>query len=228
MLYKYDLHIHSALSPCADNDMTPVNIVGTAKLLGLDYVAIADHNAIGNVKVAILAGIEYGIKVVPAFELQTNEDVHILCLFKKFESLENFYNSIKFSTRQNRKEIFGEQLLLDEDDNVIGEEQNMLLDSAQISSEDVPKLVDKFDGVAIPAHIDRDMNGMLQMLGAITDGYDTVEISNNADNEFLAMWKNQRMVIIDSDAHTLNDISTKGEIELKEYSIDALIEKLKL
>ena len=83
MKIKYDLHVHSALSPCADNDMTPVNVVAYAKLNGLDMVAISDHNAIGNVEVALKAGEAFGITVVPAIEVQTLEDIHILCLFKK-------------------------------------------------------------------------------------------------------------------------------------------------
>ena len=73
-LYHYDLHIHSALSPCAEKDMTPVTIVGLGKMNGLDFIAVSDHNSIKNVEVALKAGEFYGIKVVPAMELQTNED----------------------------------------------------------------------------------------------------------------------------------------------------------
>ena len=58
-LYRYDLHIHSALSPCAEKDMTPVTIVGLAKANGLDFVAVSDHNSIKNVEVAIRAGEFY-------------------------------------------------------------------------------------------------------------------------------------------------------------------------
>ena len=85
MKIKYDFHIHSALSPCADNDMTPVNIVAYAKFNGLDMIAVADHNAIENVETAIAAGKAYGVTVVPAVEVQTAEDIHVLCLFKTFE-----------------------------------------------------------------------------------------------------------------------------------------------
>ena len=118
-LYHYDLHIHSALSPCAENDMTPVTIVGLAKLNGLDFVAISDHNSIKNVEVAMAAGQFYGINVVPAMELQTNEDIHILCLFRNFEGLKSFYSEINFSTRLNKPKIFGEQRIIDEDDNIV-------------------------------------------------------------------------------------------------------------
>lgn len=224
--YRYDLHVHSALSPCAENDMTPVTIVGKAMLDGLDFIAIADHNAIGSVEVALLAGREYGIKVVPAMELQTNEDIHILCLFEKFEELKAFYDEIDFGSLKNNKAIFGDQLVYDEDDNVVAEEERMLLASANISSESVPELVIRHNGVAIPAHIDREMNGMLQILGAVTDGFDTVEISSRADEDFVKEWSGKKRTVIDSDAHVLDDISTKGVIELEEYSVAALLDSL--
>ena len=39
-----DLHMHSCLSPCGDELMTPNNIVNMAKLKGLDAIAVCDHN----------------------------------------------------------------------------------------------------------------------------------------------------------------------------------------
>ncbi|MEG2450440.1 MAG: phosphoesterase [Clostridia bacterium] len=225
--YRYDLHIHSALSPCAENNMTPVTIVGEAAIIGLDFVAVADHNAIENVEVALRAGEAYGVKVVPAMELQTDEEIHILCLFENFKDLKAFFEEIKFSKMQNRKEIFGEQLIMDEDDNVVGELTRMLLASADISSDDVPKLINKHNGVAIPAHIDREMNGMLQILGAVTDGYKTVEISSRASADFVEKWKQTHKVVVDSDAHQLCDMSDKGQIELPEYSVKALLNALR-
>lgn len=227
MKYRYDLHIHSALSPCAENDMTPCTIVGTAKLMGLDFVAIADHNSIKNVEVAMMAGDAYGIKVVPAFELQTNEEVHILCLFENFDDLKAFHGAIKFSTRQNRPEIFGDQLIMDDDDNVVGTENTMLLDNADISSTDVPALIKRFNGVAVPAHIDRDANGMLNILGNVEDCYGTVEISSRATPEFVEKWSEGRRIIVDSDAHTLVSISGKGEVELPDYTIKSFINYIK-
>lgn len=227
MKFSYDLHIHSALSPCAENSMTPVTVVGTAKILGLDFVAISDHNSILNVEVAMRAGEEFGVKVVPAIEVQSNEDVHILCLFKTFEDLKAFTDEIPFSDRKNREDIFGEQLIMDEDDNVVGREEKMLLDSAKISADVIPDIVEKHGGVAIPAHIDRDGNGMLAILGSIPKRYSTVELSSKCDRADLESWAESRLVVIDSDAHVLDDISTRGVIDLDEYSVSALVDRLK-
>ncbi len=227
MKFTYDLHIHSALSPCAENDMSPVTVVGTAKILGLDFVAVSDHNSIKNVEVALKAGEAYGIKVVPAVEVQTNEDVHVLCLFKRYGDLEAFADEIPFSKRKNREDIFGEQLVLDEDDNVVGREETMLLDSADISADALPEIVERHDGVAIPAHIDREGNGMLAILGFIPKRYRTVELSSKCDRADEDSWSSSRLVIIDSDAHVLDDISTRGTIDLDEYSVSALVDRLK-
>ena len=225
--YRYDIHIHSAVSPCADNDMTPVTIVGTAMLSGLDFVAIADHNSIEHVPVALAAGKAYGIKVVPAIELQTREDIHIVCLFEKYEDLVAFTEKIPFSTRPNEEEFFGEQLIYDEDDEVIGKVERMLLDSADISSDDVPALIKEFNGVAIPAHIDREGNSMLSILGTITEGYPVVEFSTRAKPKMIEEWSKTHGVIIDSDAHTLASISTRGQIELEEYTVKCFLDHLR-
>ena len=223
MKYRYDLHIHSALSPCAEEEMTPVTIVGQAALSGLDLVAIADHNAIGHVPLALRAGEEFGVTVVPAVEVQTREDIHLLCLFGSYEGLEAFFSRIPVSERKNRADLFGEQLYFDEDDNVIGREERMLLDSAAISCDDVRELAFSMGGAAVPAHIDRDANSMLNILGAVPAEYPAVELSSRASEETVAEWSRGRRVLVDSDAHTLDDISVRGEIDLPERSAAALV-----
>jgi len=227
MKYKYDLHIHSGLSPCAEKEMTPVNITAYAKLSGLDFVAIADHNAIANVEVALRAGEFYGINVVPAMELQTAEDIHLLCLFEKFEELEAFYLAVPFPFIKNRPDIFGEQLIFDEDDNIIGKEERLLLNSSTLGIDEARRLCERHGGVAIPAHIDRDSNSALMILGVVPEEFKTVEISSKADDDFIKGYEKDRLVIINSDAHMLDGISLKGEIELNEPTVKALIERLK-
>lgn len=227
MKVKYDFHIHSALSPCADNDMTPCNVVGFAKLCGLDMIACADHNSIFNVQSMIKVGENYGVTVVPAMELQTAEDIHILCLFPKFSDLKNFYDSIDFTTLKNRPEIFGEQLILDEDDNLVEKYEQLLLIGANISSTEVKDLADKFNGIAIPAHIDRDENGMVAILGLVTEEFKVVELSKKAQMETLDYYRQKYKVIVDSDAHQLLDIVEGYELELKDNTAQSLIDYLK-
>ena len=120
--YYYDLHNHSCLSPCADNDSTPNNIAGMAYLSGLNIVALTDHNTAKNCPAFFEAAKRYGIIPVAGMELTTSEDIHLVCLFEELDSALKFDDFLQ-SKRvliKNREEIFGEQLLLDGEDNVIG------------------------------------------------------------------------------------------------------------
>lgn len=226
MKYKYDLHIHSGLSPCADKDMTPADIVAFCKVSGLDIIAIADHNATENVEVALKAADFYGITVVAATEIQTAEDVHMLCLFESFEKLKEFKDGLSFQQIENRPDIFGEQNIYDEDDNIIGNLQNLLLVSCDASCEQVYKRAAEFGGIAIPAHIDREANGMLCILGGVSDLYRVVEISTTASELFKKDYAD-RLVLVDSDAHCFSQISEGAEIELEEPTAKALLLKLR-
>ena len=77
----YDLHLHSCLSPCGEQEMTPHDLVFMAKLLGLDVIALTDHNTSKNGPAAMAAGREAGVLVLPGMELNCAEEVHIVCLF---------------------------------------------------------------------------------------------------------------------------------------------------
>lgn len=227
MKVKYDLHVHSGLSPCAENDMTPCNIVGFAKFNGLDMVAVSDHNAIGNVQVCLEVGNAYGVTVVPAMELQTAEDIHVLCLFPTYESLKAFYDSVGFYDIKNRAEIFGEQNLYDTEDEIVGKEERLLLNASKLSCDGVKDLADSFGGIAIPAHVDREENGMVAVLGAVTEEFTAVELSTRATPEQVSEYSERFNVIIDSDAHTLDKISMGNVIDLEDLSAESLIKKLK-
>jgi PHP family Zn ribbon phosphoesterase len=227
MKFYYDLHIHSGLSPCADNSMTPINIVAAASAKGLEIIAISDHNSIRNVKLAMEIGKMLDVLVVPAIELQTNEDIHILCLFDTYQNLEKFYNSIKFSSLENKKEIFGDQYVFDGDDNVIDEEKSLLIAGADISEREVLIRAKKYNGIAIPAHVDRDAFGMLSTLGDIPSDYTTIERTNANFNNLGNKYSKRFNIIYDSDAHVLEEIGKNMKnIELSEKNAIALIRKL--
>jgi len=178
----YDLHIHSCLSPCADNSMTPSNIIHMAMLKELDVIAITDHNSLLNVETAMKIGNECNIVVIPGVEVQTIEEVHIVCLFKDINSAKLF-NAILEKERvkiKNRKDKFGDQLIVDENDNVVAEKEELLLTSINISIKDLYLLVYKLDGAMFPAHVDRNYASIITNLGFIPDEYNFryVEISN--------------------------------------------------
>ncbi len=211
--YFYDLHIHSCLSPCADNDMTPENIAGMASLNGLNIVALTDHNTTKNCRAFFAAARKYGIVPVAGIEMTTAEDVHIVALFPSLESAEEFERSYeKYRILyKNRKDIFGDQLIYGEDDEIIGEEENLLLNASTLSIEEAVKLASEYGAATFPAHIDRDENGIISALGALPDvpNFSAIEMRDREKvPEYTEKYSlDGKMLIVDSDAHYLWDIS---------------------
>lgn len=224
----YDFHIHSALSPCADDDMTPSNIVAMASIKGLHTIAVSDHNSIKNVKAAIECGKDFGITVIPAIEVQTSEDIHILALFYDYSSLENFYKMLTKPKIKNREQVFGNQLIIDEDNEIIGREEYLLLVGCDQNLYTVTEEIRKNNGIAIPAHIDREENGMVAILGDIPFDIDfnVVEISKYADKKLIQKY-NKFTHISNSDAHHLEDINdAENYLEVEELSIKSILNSI--
>ena len=218
MIY-YDFHIHSALSPCGDKDMTPNNIVNMAALSGLDAIAVSDHNTVGNVSAAVKVGESCGVSVIPGMEVETAEEVHILTLYPSIEAAEfaaeRVYESLP--DIKNRPEIFGEQLKMDENDEVIGIEEKLLISPTTLSIEELFDLVSEAGGLFIPAHVDRHSYSVLTNLGFIPDNLDirNIEVSKKVDDleAYLSSRSDLRKYYIfrNSDAHYLENISQRSE-----------------
>lgn len=213
MKFYYDLHIHSALSPCADNEMTPNNIVNMAVLKGLDVISITDHNSAKNVEVIYELSKSKGIKLIPGIEVQTKEEVHILCYFFDIFDCISFGKIIYDSLEciKNNKSIFGEQLIMDENDNIIAEEEKLLLTSCGFSINDIFKMMDG-KGAAVPAHVDRTSYSIISNLGFIPNisNLKTVEVSSDfsiVGNT--SEYQKKHKTISSSDAHRLGDINER-------------------
>ncbi|MDD4503976.1 MAG: PHP domain-containing protein [Clostridiaceae bacterium] len=234
MEFAVDFHIHSALSPCGDEDMTPNNIVNMALLKGLDIIAVTDHNSCSNLPAVMEAARENGLMVIPGMEVQTKEEVHILCLFKRMEGAMKFaeivYNSLP--DIKNNEEIFGRQLVFNRLDEVIAKEDKLLLSSTVLSVNDVFVLVRGLGGICIPAHVDRQGFSIITNLGFIPPNLKvkTIEISkklNPADAFKKYPFLSKFNYIISSDAHYLQDISEREFfIELDCLSVSELFHKL--
>ena len=213
--YYYDLHVHSCLSPCGDNDNTPNNIAGMASLCGLDIVALTDHNTAKNCPAFFAAAEKYGIIPIAGMELTTSEDIHVVCLFETLpEALEfDQFIETKRIRIKNKPQIFGEQLILDSDDNVIGQEENLLSNATVISIDEVKSVVEEFNGICYPAHIDRFSNGIIAILGTIPSDSDftVYEVHSKDQIEGLANEHsiNPDRFVVSSDAHYLTDMRDK-------------------
>ena len=165
----YDLHIHSCLSPCGDDDMTPSNITGMAAVKNLDVIALTDHNSCRNCPAAIEAGKRLGITVLPGMELTTSEEIHVLFLFASLDRALSFdaYVYEHLLPVRNRPEIFGTQLIVDENDKVSGSLDKLLISATDIPFDETGKLADSFGGICFPAHLDKSSTSLISNLGAI-------------------------------------------------------------
>lgn len=238
MRCRYDFHLHSCLSPCGDNDMTPYNLVNMAKVMGLDVIALTDHNTSLNCPSAVKAGEEAGILVLPGMELCVSEEAHIVCLFGETEAALEFsrYVEARIPDIPNRPEIFGEQRIMDGSDEVAGLYDKLLLTAADISVEEVRTLVGSYGGICYPAHIDRDSYSVISALGFFSEtwGFPAAEMTRDADagvytDRYPAL--DGLKIVRSSDAHYLENIGcARGEIEIKclkwESIVDALTKKL--
>ncbi len=225
----YDFHIHSCLSPCADMDMTPHSIAGMSYINGLNAIAVADHNTARNIRAVTTAAEEFNITVVPAIEAETAENIHLLCLFPTIEAAEKMGELLERSLPpiKNRADIFGEQIIMNEVDEKTGEIETLLINATSLSIEEVKKEVENLEGVCIAAHIDREKNGIVSILGCVPDelGFSTLEVSGAAD---LMVEDDLYKYITDSDAHTLVKISEKVNfLEVNEISVSEILKKLK-
>ena len=169
MRLSYDLHIHSCLSPCGDEDMLPSNIVGMAALKELDVIAVTDHNSCGNCPAVMKLAEAYGVTAIPGMELTTEEEVHVVCLFPELDNAMEFdkYVHQRMMPFPNDEEVFGRQLFVDEDDNIIAKEPYLLINATSIDFESVHGLVTKYGGIMIPAHVDKSSTSLLSNLGFI-------------------------------------------------------------
>ncbi len=238
MIVRADLHIHTVLSPCAEVEMIPPLIVERALQAGLDLIAITDHNASANASAVITAARETGLKVLPGMELQTREEVHLLCLFDNLEELGTWQAQVSdaLPNLRNRPETLGEQFVVDAAGDFVRREDRLLLVSTSIGLEDATARVNALGGLAIPAHIDRPANGLIAVLGFVPPTLETgtLEISPNITLEDARRklgLADSAKVIRSSDAHWLGAIgSAITEFEIagtRDLSglVDALKEK---
>lgn len=225
--YFYDFHTHSCLSPCGDADMTPANLAGMAALAGLQIVALTDHNSARNCPAFFAAAEKYGIIPVAGMELTTSEDIHAVCLFERLEDALRFNDAVdglRIRIR-NREDIFGEQLLMDEEDRILGRETDLLPNATRISLEELPALTERYGGVSYPAHIDRTSNGILSILGAFPEElpFLCAEVHDSGQTEALCGQYpilRERQILFGSDAHFLWEIrDAEATVELHGLSV---------
>ena len=235
MKLKYDLHIHSCLSPCGDNDMTPYNLTNMAKICGCDIIALTDHNTCLNCESAMKAGENIGLTVVPGMELCTSEEIHCICLFPELKNALSFSDYVKSTLPpiKNKEKIFGNQYIMNEADGILGSFDLLLTTASGISIESLDSLMRDYGGLWYPAHIDRNSYSVISALGDFPDSLETsvFELTYDADEKLYREKypsTKEKILLRSSDAHYLENLMTeKMEIEPEDNSIKGLFEVLR-
>ncbi|MGD9559810.1 MAG: PHP domain-containing protein [Oscillospiraceae bacterium] len=211
----YDLHVHSALSPCADDTMTPADIAGFARLNGIELLAVTDHNAARNLPAVQRACAAYGVRLLPGIEVNTAEEIHLLCYFQSvnaaLEMDEVLYRHLP--SYPCDPVIWGRQLVMDEDDNILAEEQKLLTSAVALDIYAVKRLCDEVGGLAVPAHVDKDTSSLLSVLGFAPEDlpFEAYEV-RRPEHTLQKLLDSGRLppgqeILTSSDAHTLADIA---------------------
>lgn len=230
MKLAYDLHIHSCLSPCGHEDMTPNNIMNMAKIKSLDLVAITDHNCGKNVAACTKLGDDLDILVLPGMEVQTREEVHMLTYFDSIETLNAFEKQLESYRMKipNRPDRFGHQWVMDDQDHIIEEYPYALILSLDLSIDELSDLVLKYEGILVPAHINKGSNSLLTNLGFIPPNlkFDYIEIFNQSPYPEALI--ETYGVLSNSDAHSLEKINeAEYFMDVESRSLESVIKYLK-
>ena len=211
-VFNCDLHIHTCLSPCAELDMHPRALVERSLEKKLDMIAISDHNASANVRYVMEAAAGKNIQIIPAMEITTSEEVHLLALFGSLPDLMKLQTIIdQHLFGENDETRFGVQAIVNELGEVEGLNNQLLIGATDLAIDDTVDIIHQFGGLAIPAHIDRESFSVLSQLGFIDEHahFDALEISKLTgirQGRLRYQELNRYPFITSSDAHFIRDI----------------------
>jgi len=224
-----DLHIHTALSPCADDAMTPPAIVAKAVSEGLEMIAICDHNSAGNVA-AVQEAAPSSLGVIAGIEITTAEEAHVIGFFRDASSACAAADEVQATLPASGKSTkrFGNQLLLDAEGRVCGTQDSMLSSACGLDLRSAVSAIKMHEGLAVAAHVDRPSFSVTSQLGMVPEdaGFDAIEISaagaraSRAD-DFVALGL---PIITSSDSHFVDNIGdSRTRFEIHTLTFDELL-----
>jgi hypothetical protein len=210
--------------------MIPPLIIQEALDLGINLLAITDHNSTANISAVMKAASGSGIHVLPGMELQTHEEVHVLCLFDSLDQVLTFQDFVDAAMPElaNTPELFGEQFVVDSTGDFIRREERMLLTSSSLTIKQACEKVSELGGLLIPAHVNRKAFGLLPTLGFIPDELQcsrVMEISRHitAEKAYETFPQLDGRVLLQSgDVHRLDEFLGVNYFTAEEPSIHEL------
>jgi PHP family Zn ribbon phosphoesterase len=219
--FTADLHLHTVLSACAEAEMLPEFIVEKARQLGLTLIAVADHNSAENAAAMLRVAERAGVAALPGMEVQTREEVHLLCLFDTLEQIMAWQEVVyaNLPRLKNKVDVFGAQVVLDAEGEPVGYNERLLVTSTFFSVEEVVQQVQGLGGLCIPAHVDRPAYSIIANLGFIPPdlGIRGVEISQLVGpKEARARFPQleRYSLVANSDAHRLKEMVRRTTLKM--------------
>jgi PHP family Zn ribbon phosphoesterase len=179
--FRADLHIHTCLSPCGELTMYPRAVVERARALGLDIIAVTDHNAAENAAAVGEAAAGTGLTVLPGLELATEEEAHILGLFDPGTDLRPLLAAVYHNLPDvpSKRSFIKDQVIVDAEDGVSGFNPHCLMGATRLTAYQAVGLIHSHGGICVASHIDRGAFSIISQLGFIPPdlALDAVEVS---------------------------------------------------
>jgi 3',5'-nucleoside bisphosphate phosphatase len=228
-----DLHVHTVLSPCAEVEMIPPLIVRRARELGLEILAVTDHNAAGNAAAVVEAAAGTGIAVLPGMEVQSREEAHLLCLFDTVGQALAWQERVwaALPDQENDEDFFGAQFVVDAGGEYLWTEKRLLLVSTALTVEEVMAGVRELGGMVVAAHVDRPSYSLIGNLGFVPMGLPIagLELSRSAEPATVA-WRVPHArgygLVVSGDAHRLEEMTARTMFKVKQPSVAELVKAL--
>ncbi len=227
MKFHADFHLHSCLSPCGDLEMDPASIVQRACDVGLNAIALTDHNTARNCPAFAEWCQRLNMPHLLGIEVSTQEELHVLCLFDSLDAVMALDQIIydHLPNIMNDAGRFGDQVVVNADNEILDMLDKYLISSIDIPMDDLMIMVHERGGLFIPSHVDRPKFSITSQLGFVPDSdYDAIEITYHYDqNADPLKLKNRYPLLTNSDSHCLEQIGeTFNEFDLPTCSISAL------
>lgn len=228
MKLYYDLHMHSCLSPCGEEEMTPNNIVNMAAIKELHMIAVTDHNSARNLPAVQQVAEECGVLLIPGLEITTAEEIHLLGYFESVKAAvafgENIYDALPDIS--NRPDIFGCQHILDAEDNIVGSMDKLLINACAYTYDELFAKIRSAGGVPVPAHVNKSSNAVIMTLGCIPDDPQMQTIEVWEKGPLAGIDVERYRMLNSSDAHQLIDMAEPTHYLNVEPTVSSVLEKL--
>lgn len=232
MRVAYDFHIHTALSPCGDDAMTPHNIINMCQLNGVEMIAITDHNTCKNCQAVMTVGEQKGVLVIPGMEIECMEEFHNIALFPDLEAAQQVERQLAAYRLpiKNKIKVFGHQQIFNHEDEVIGEEALLLVTAIQVPAVQIYDWVREVGGVIYPAHMDKPSYSVISNLGSLPPELQatTLEVADLRKIDAYQQQYPNQWIVSSSDAHYLEQLCrTQSYLEINRFNCAEVIKKLR-